>query len=424
VQQETRSSSEVVRPPAALVGGSWRTPTVILVCGCLIGVLGFGPRSGLGFFLTPMSSLHGWGRDVFALALAIQMLLWGAAQPFAGAMADRFGAVPVLSVGAVLYACGLAAMAYADTPAMLHLSAGVVIGFGLAGSSFTVVIGAFGRLMPPQWRSLAFGAGTAAGSFGQFLFSPLAVALIDRFGWQHTLIIFSAIVLLIMPLSLALALPREEGAPAAGAPRQRQSVRQALSEAFGHTSYVLLVLGFFTCGFQIFFIVVHLPAYLIDRGLPAEIGGWTLAVIGLFNIIGAVGAGWLSGFLPKRYILSFIYFARAVAILVYILLPPNPVVTLIFGAVLGLLWLSTVPPTSGLVALMFGTRWLAMLFGFAFFSHQVGGFLGVWLGGVLFERTGSYDAVWWLSILFGLLSAVINLPIVEKPVARVAPAPA
>ena len=393
---------------------------VILACGCLICVLGFGPRSGMGFFLTPMSSAHGWGRDLFALALAIQMLLWGAAQPFAGAMADRFGAAPVLSVGAILYALGLAAMAYAGTPAMLHLSAGVMIGFGLAGSSFTVVIGAFGKLMPPQWRSLAFGAGTAAGSFGQFLFSPLAVALIDGYGWQHTLVIFAAIVLLIMPLSLALAAP----APAAAAPVPQQSLAQALTEAFDHRSYWLLVLGFFTCGFQIFFIAVHLPAYLVDRGTPAEIGGWTLGVVGLFNIVGATAAGWLSAFMPKRYLLSFIYLARAVAILVYIMLPPSAAVTLIFGAVLGLLWLSTVPPTSGLVTVMFGTRWLAMLFGFAFFSHQVGGFLGVWLGGVLFERTGSYDAVWWLAILFGLLSAAINLPIVEKPVQRLAAAPA
>ena len=397
---------------------------VILACGCLIGVLGFGPRSGMGFFLTPMSSAHGWGRDLFALALAIQMLLWGAAQPFAGALADRFGPVPVLSVGSILYAAGLASMAHATTPAMLHLTAGVVIGFGLAGASFTIVIGAFGKLMPPHWRSIAFGAGTAAGSFGQFLFSPLSVALMDRFGWQQTLVIFAGVVLLIMPLSLALGVRREGGTPAAASAAPRQSVAQALSEAFGHTSYVLLVLGFFTCGFQIFFVAVHLPAYLIDRGLPAQIGGWTLAVIGLFNIIGSIGAGWLSGFLPKRYILSFIYFVRAVAILVFIMLPPDAILTLVFGAVLGLLWLSTVPPTSGLVALMFGTRWLAMLFGFAFFSHQVGGFLGVWLGGLLFERTGSYDMVWWLSILLGLLSAVINLPIVEKPVERAAPAAA
>jgi MFS family permease len=401
---------------------SWRTPALILVCGCLIGMLGFGPRSGLGFFLTPLSAANGWGRDVFALALAIQMLLWGAAQPLAGAIADRYGAVLVLSLGAALYALGLAAMAYSTTPAMLHLTAGVVIGFGLSGSSFTVVIGAFGKLMPPQWRSLAFGAGTAAGSFGQFLFSPLAVALIDGFGWQTTLVIFGVTVLAIIPLSLALATP-SEAAPAPGTAKP-QSVVQALVEAFGHRSYVLLVIGFFTCGFQVFFIAVHLPAYLVDRGLPAEVGGWALATIGLFNIVGAIAAGWFSGFLPKRYILSFIYFGRAVAILVYIMLPPNAVITLLFAAVLGVFWLSTVPPTSGLVALMFGTRWLAMLFGFAFFSHQLGGFLGVWLGGVLFERTGSYDLVWWLSILLGLLSAVINLPIVEKPVVRPAVAPA
>jgi MFS family permease len=396
---------------------SWRTPAVILVCGCLISLIGFGARSGLGFFLTPMSAANGWGRDVFALALAIQMLLWGAAQPFCGALADRYGPVQVLSIGAVLYAVGLAAMAYSSTPGLLYLTAGVVIGFGLAGASFTVVIGAFGRLMPPQWRTLAFGAGTAAGSFGQFVFSPLAVAFIDGFGWQQTLVIFGAIVLLIIPLALALATP-SEAAPAPGAP-QRQSVTQALTEAFGHRSYVLLVLGFFTCGFQIFFIAVHLPAYLVDRGLPAWVGGWTLAAVGLFNIVGALTAGWLSGLMPKRYILSFIYLARSLVILVYILLPPNAVVTVIFGAALGLLWLSTVPPTSGLVAVMFGTRWLAMLFGFVFFSHQVGGFLGVWLGGVLFERTGSYDVVWWLSILLGVLSAVINLPIVEKPVGAV-----
>ncbi len=411
-------------PPSSMVArpAAWRTPVIILLCGCLIGLLGFGARSGLGFFLTPMSQAHGWGREVFSLALAIQMLLWGAAQPFVGGIADRYGPVWVLSIGAVLYALGLAGMAYASTPGMLHLTAGVVIGFGLAGSSFTVVIGAFGKLMPPTWRTFAFGAGTAAGSFGQFLFSPLAVALIDRFGWQQTLLVFGACVLLIVPLSLALANPAE-ASPTPGAPR-KQSVSQALSEAFGHRSYVLLVLGFFTCGFQIFFIAVHLPAFLVDRGLSAEVGGWALATIGLFNIIGAIAAGLLSNYMPKRYLLALIYFGRSIAILIYILLPITTVSTLLVAAVLGLLWLSTVPPTSGLVAIMFGTRWLAMLFGFVFFSHQVGGFLGVLLGGVLFERTGSYDMVWWLAILLGLLSAVINLPIVEKPVVRPAPAPA
>jgi MFS family permease len=395
----------------------WQTLAVILVCGCLISTLGFGPRSSLGLFLTPMSSAHGWGRDVFALALAIQMLLWGAGQPFIGAVADRFGAVRVLGGGAVLYAGGLVLMAYSTTPAMLHLTAGVVLGFGVAASSFTVVLGAFGKLMPERWRSLAFGAGTAAGSFGQFLFSPIAVGLIDGFGWQHTLLIFAAIVLLIMPLALALAEPPPSG-PGAVA---HQPVSHALAEALSHRSFLLLVLGYFTCGFQLFFITVHLPAYLVDRGLPAEVGAWTIAVIGLFNIVGSLASGWLSDRMPKRYLLASIYLTRSLAVLAFMSLPTSPASALIFGAVMGLLWLSSVPPTNGLVALMFGTRWLTMLAGLAFFSHQLGGFLGVWLGGVVFESTGSYDAIWWLSILFGLLSAVINLPIVEEPVARAAP---
>ncbi|MPZ56850.1 MAG: MFS transporter [Rhizobiales bacterium] len=404
---------------------AWRTPAVILICGCAVAVVGFGARSGLGFFLTPISTANGWGRDVFALALALQMLLWGAGQPFAGGLADRFGAPPVLCVGAIIYASGLALMAYATTPLELHLTAGVLIGLGMSGASFTLVIGAFGKLMPEQWRSLAFGAATAAGSFGQFLFSPLSVALIEAVGWKPTLVILGASVLLIMPLSLALVAPRGAGAQTPGAaPAQRQSVAQALTEAFGHRSYVLLMLGYFTCGFQLFFIGVHLPAYLVDSGLSAEIGGWTLAIIGLFNIIGSIGAGWLGNLMPRRFILAAIYFGRSVAILIYVMLPLSTASTLIFGAVMGILWLSTVPPTSSLVAIMFGTRWLTMLVGAAFFSHQVGGFLGVWLGGVLFESTGSYDVVWYLTILLGVASALINLPIVEKPVVRTAAAPA
>ena len=406
----------------SVVRANWRTPAVILICGCLIGMIGFGPRSALGFFLTPMSTAYGWSRDVFSLALALQMLLWGAGVPFTGAIADRFGSIQVLCVGTLLYAAGLALMAYSTTPLALHITAGGMIGFGLAGSSFTLVIGAFGKLLPEHLRSFGFGAGTAAGSFGQFLFSPLAVGLIDQFGWQYTLLIFSGIVLLILPLSLALAAPQTV-VPAPGAPPP-QSVVQALAEAFGHKSYVLLVIGFFTCGFQLFFITVHLPAYLVDRGLPAEIGGWTLAIIGLANIVGSLLAGWLSNLTQKRYVLAAIYFGRSIAIAVFILLPPSSAATLIFGAVIGLLWLSTIPPTSGLVAIMFGTRWLTMLFGFAFFSHQVGGFLGVWLGGVLFEQTGSYDVIWWGSVILGVASAIINLPIVETPVARPASAAA
>jgi MFS family permease len=425
---------------------------VILACGCLISMIGFGPRSTLGFFLTPMSTAHGWGREVFALSVAIQTLLYGIAQPFSGAIADRFGTVRVIIAGTLLYAAGIFMMAHAATPETLFLSSGVLIGFGLSGCSFNLVISSFGKLLPESWRSLAFGAGTASGSFGQFLFSPLAVGLVDTVGWRTTLEIFAGLLLLIVPLAFAIATPRSDApaptsarslrkldseqtsarsprkldpaADAAPSAAQIQNYKQALAEALGHRSYILLVLGFFTCGFQLGFVTLHLPSYLIDRGLSAQVGGWTLGVIGLFNIVGAMLSGWLGGRMPKRYILAVIYFTRALAVVFLITLPASPAVALIYGAATGLLWLSSVPPTAGLVAVMFGTRWMAMLFGIAFFSHQVGGFLGVYLGGLLYERTGSYDIVWWLGVLFGVLSALINLPIVEKPVARLAPAPA
>jgi len=405
-----------------LPGSRWRTPLVILLCGCLISAIAFGPRSTFGFFLAPMTADHGWGRDTYALALAIEMLLWGASQPFAGALADRFGAVPVLIAGVLLYIAGIVWMAYATTPLEFQLSAGVLIGIGLGGCSFGIVIGAFAKLMPEKWRALSFGAGTAAGSFGQFLFSPLAVAMLGRFGWQQTLLIYAVMLLAIVPLAFALSAP-SKGVVALTRVGTGQSVGQALSEAFGHKSYVLLTLGYFTCGFQLFFITVHLPAYLVDRGLGVSIGGWTIGAIGLFNIVGSLLSGYISNLMPKRYLLSAIYFSRSVAILIFILLPPSAVTTLIFGGVMGLLWLSTVPPTSALVAIMFGPRWLTMLLGVAYFSHQVGGFLGVWLGGVLFERTGSYDLIWWGSIFFGIASAIINLPIVERPVPRPAAVP-
>jgi predicted MFS family arabinose efflux permease len=282
---------------------------------------------------------------------------------------------------------------------------------------------AFAKLLPPEWRTIGFGAGTAAGSFGQFLFSPLAVGLIDTIGWQGALLVFAVTLLPMIPLSFILAAPRQPGQPAAIMP-PGQTLPHALGEAFGHRSYVLLILGYFTCGFQLFFITIHLPAYLVDRGLPASIGGWTIAVIGLFNIVGSIGSGYIANMMPKRYLLSAIYFCRSLAIMAFILLPPSPVTTLVFGAVIGVLWLSTIPPTSALVAIMFGSRWLTMLLGIAFFVHQLGGFLGVWLGGVLFESTGSYDVVWWGAIFFGVASAVINLPIVERPVPRPAAAPA
>jgi MFS family permease len=409
-------------PSASESPTSWRTPAIIVLCGCLISMLSFGPRSTLGLFLTPQSQVNGWGRDVFGLALGLQNIIWGIAQPLAGILADRYGSLRVLCAGGLLYGLGLALMAYATTPMLLDISAGALIGFGLAGCSFSLVLGAFGKLLPGEWRLLAFGAGTAAGSFGQFFYAPVTISLMPIVGWQETLVIFAATMLLVLPLSLPLATSGLE--QSAGKEAAQQSLTQSLVEAFGHRSYNLLVLGFFTCGFQLAFITVHMPAYLIDRGLSTDVGGWTIGVIGLFNIIGSLASGWLGNMMPKRYLLSIIYLLRALAILVFIIFPITAFSAIMFGAFMGLLWLSTVPPTNGIIALMFGTRWFTTLAGFAFFSHQVGSFLGVWLGGIVVQRTGSYDVVWWLAILFGFLSAVINLPIVEKPVARLAAAPA
>ena len=416
----TTSENRLTPTQSGVVAGTWRTPALVIGMGCLITLIAFGPRSTLGFFLTPLSSANHWGRDVFAFALALQNLLWGIGQPLGGMIADRFGTIRVVCTGAMLYAAGLVLMSHATSAPLLDASAGVLVGFGLAGCSFPVILAAFGKILPKEYRSIAFGFGTAAGSFGQFLYSPVAVLLMDTFGWQQTLVIFAVSMLAVLPLSSALATPQtatvKDAAP--------QSLRAALGEAFAHRSYILLVLGFFTCGFQLQFITVHMPSYLVDRGLSAQVGGWTIATIGLFNIIGSVTAGWPGDRIPKRYLLAFIYFVRAAAILAFISFPVTTVSCLIFAAIMGLMWLSTVPPTNGIIALMFGTKWLATLAGFAFFSHQVGGFLGVWLGGIAFDRTGSYNVVWWLAILFGVLSALINLPIVEKPVARVAAAPA
>lgn len=389
---------------------------LIVVAGCLIAMLTFGPRSTAGFFLLPMSSEFGWGRDVFGLALALQNLLWGLGSPFAGAIADRFGTVKVLCFGAVVYAGGLALMSVAITPGLLHLSAGVMVGFGLSACSFNLVLAAFGKLLPDRWRSLGFGAGTAAGSFGQFLFPPLATGLIGSVGWQETLVIFAIVLLLVIPLAFALATRGTAAPTSASAPTQ--SLGAALSEAFGHPSYVFLILGFFTCGFQLAFVTVHMPAYLADNGITPAVGGTTLALIGLFNIVGSLSAGALASRFSRKWMLALIYAARGVAIAVFVLVPISPLSCFVFGAAIGLLWLSTVPPTSGLVMLMFGTRYMAMLYGFAFFSHQVGGFLGVYLGGVLYEATGSYGIVWWLSVALSFASAAINLPIRESPVVR------
>lgn len=406
--------------------GGWRTPTIILLSGCLLAMLTFGPRSCFGFFLTPMSNTYGWGREVFAVAIAIQNLLWGLGQPVAGAIADRFGSARVLVAGLLFYAAGLFFMKYSATPLALNLTAGVLIGLGLSGCSFNIVLSAFGKLLKPEWRGLALGLGTGAGSFGQFLFAPVGVAMIESHGWQSTVVVFALLMILSAPLAVALTTrpASASGGSTAGSVERQQTMTHALWEAFSHRSYVLLVLGFFTCGFQVAFITVHFPSYLIDRGLDASVGGWTIAVIGLFNIVGSILSGQLSNFVPKRYILSGIYFIRAVSVAIFIMLPPSVPLTLAFGVITGLTWLSTVPPTSGLIALIFGTRWLAMLYGFAFFGHQLGSFIGVLLGGYVFEMTGSYNPVWWLTVVFSFLSALINLPIVEKPAGRFAAASA
>lgn len=396
------------------------SPGLIVMAGCAIALISFGPRASSGLFQIPLTAEYGWGRDVFGLGIAVQNLLWGLGQPFAGAVADRFGSVRVICVGGIVYALGLVVMSQATTPGLFNLGAGVLVGFGLSGCSFNLVLGAFGKLLPESWRPMAFGAGTAAGSFGQFFYPPIGNALIDSVGWQMALIWFAASVLLVIPLATALATrpgpnPTTMGGPS---PPANQSIAQALGEAFRHRSYVLLVLGFFTCGFQLAFITVHLPAYLKDAGLPASVGGWTLALIGLANAVGSLASGWLSTRMSKPWLLAWIYLGRALAIAAFIVIPPTPASCMVFGVSIGLLWLSTVPPTSALVMLMFGTRHMAMLYGFAFFSHQVGGFLGVLLGGVLYERFGNYDLVWWLSVALGVASALINIPIKEQPVIR------
>ena len=396
---------------------TWRTPTIIILAGCLITIVSFGTRAGFGLWLDPMSKSLGWGREVFSLAVAIQVLIWGAAQPFAGLLADKYGNARVLSIGAILYALSVYLMANSDTPGSLYLSAGLLLGLGLAGSSFSIVLAAFGRMVPEERRSTALGIGTAAGSMGQFLIVPVSQFLIARFDWQTALIIASAFPLLIIPLSMALAGKSEFDGIGLD-----QSVGAAIREAGTHSGYILLVIGFFVCGFHVTFIQVHLPPYITDAGMDAYVGAWAIAIVGLLNILGSLAAGMLGDKYSKKYLLSGLYFARAVAIAIYVMLPPTVVTTLVFAGVMGLMWLSTVPLTSGLVAQMFGPRYMGMLFGFVFFSHQVGAFLGVWLGGKLYDSTGSYDVVWWLGVALGVVAALIHFPINDKRVARLAQA--
>ncbi len=397
---------------------TWRTPLLVIIVGCTIALLNFGVRSGFGLFLEPISAANGWGREVFAFAIAIQTVLWGFGQPFAGAIADRYGSGRVLAGGAVLYAFGVALTAYSTTPAVLNLTLGVLLGLGLAGTSFTVALAAIARMVPPEKRSWALGIGTAAGSLGQFLMVPLGQAFIAAYGWAFALILLSLFALAIVPLATVLAGKAPEGSGV------QQSLSQALKEAGGQRSYWLLIFGFFVCGFHVSFIQTHLPAYIVDRGLDPATGAWALALVGLANVVGSYTAGVLGGKRSKKYLLSFIYGARAVVIAVFVMLPMTEISVLVFAFAMGLLWLSTVPLTSGLVAQIFGPRYMATLFGIVFFSHQVGGFLGVWLGGRLFDATGSYDIVWWISLGLGIFAAIVHWPIDERPLARVAPAPA
>jgi MFS family permease len=387
----------------------WR---MVVLAGCCIAVISFGPRSAMGVFQMPVLTSFGWGSAAFSVALAIQNLLWGTFQPFAGALADRYGSLRVLMVGALFYAAGLILMAWSSTPLAFDLTAGALIGIGLSGSSFNLVLGAFGKLVPPEKQPMAFGLGSAAGSFGQFLFSPLAGGLVAAFGWQTTVILFGCVILAIIPLSLAVASPP---APVATEAHGGQSSLSALRAAMSDRSYVLLTLGFYTCGFQLAFVTVHFQKYVIESGLPASTGYWAFALVGMFNVVGSLSAGWLSQRMPRRYILSAIYLARSASTVLFILLPPSTAGVYLFGMITGLLWLSTVPPTNSIIVQLFGARHFAMLSGFAFFSHQVGGFCGVLIGGYAREMFGSYTIAWAISIALGVFSALVNLPIVERP---------
>jgi MFS family permease len=399
---------------------NWRTPAVVLACGSIILMLSLGTRQSFGLFLQPMSTDLGWGRETFAFALALQNLVWGLAQPFAGMIADKFGAARIIVVAGVLYAAGLVLMAYSDTGFAFNISAGILVGLGLSGSAFGVVMGVVGRAFPPEKRSMALGIVGAGGSFGQFIMLPYGQMLINTMGWQQALLILAITVMLIVPLSAALV----ENRKAQAQESHKQSIPEALREAFGHSGFVLLCSGYLVCGFQLMFISVHFPAYLIDQRMSPETGMTALALIGLFNIFGSYMWGWLGNRYTKKYVLSTLYFARAVVIAVFISLPVTPFSVYLFGAAIGFLWLGTVPVTSGLIAHIFGVKYLATLGGIAFLFHQVGSFLGVAFGGYLFDTTGSYKLMWLLTIGMGVAAALINLPINERQIVRAAPRPA
>ena len=404
----------------AATARSTGAPLVLLViAGCVIAAVTNGIRTSFGLFTLPMTTDLGLTQESWGLALAIQNLAWGVALPVAGALADRYGTGRVIVVGLIIYAAGVALMVVSPTGSLLSLTAGLMVGSGFASSSFSIVMVAFGRSVPQEKRPMIFGIATAASSFGQFAFAPIGQGLISAFGWQSALVYLAAIIVMILPFAYALRGRATHTSGEADLP-----FMEALARAWGYGSYRLLVIGFFVCGFHLAFVIVHMPAYLVLCGLPPEVGGWSIAVIGLFNIIGSLLAGYLGGKLPKQIMLASIYFLRAIAIALFVFLPVTELSVYVFSAALGLLWLSTVPPTAGLVTLFFGARYMGMLYGIAFLSHQLGAFVGVWLGGYAFDTTGNYNIVWYLGILLGLASAAIHLPIRERGATafRVAPA--
>jgi MFS family permease len=395
--------------------------TQVLLCGAAIVTLSMGIRHGFGLWLQPITQAQGWGRQEFGFAMAIQNLSWGFVGIFAGMVADKFGAFRVIALGAVIYSVGLLGMAWATDPWVFALFTGVIIGTAQAGTTYAVIYGVIGRNVPAERRSWAMGVAAAAGSFGQFLMVPVEGLLISHAGWQTALVILAAAALLIVPLAWGL---REPALSVPGQIPREQTIVQALKEAFKYPSFQLLMAGYFVCGFQVVFIGVHMPSYLKDHGLAPQVASYALALIGLFNVFGTYIAGSLGQKMPKKNILAFIYAARSLAIILFLLAPLTPTSVYIFSAVMGLLWLSTVPPTNAAVAQIFGVAHLSMLSGFIFLSHQIGSFMGVWLGGYLYDKTGSYNIVWYLAIALGVFAALVNLPVREHPIARKAPLPA
>ncbi len=390
----------------------------VLACGAAIVTLSMGIRHGFGLWLQPITQAQGWGRQEFAFAMAIQNLAWGFMGIFAGMVADRFGAFRVIAIGALIYGAGLLGMAWSTDPWVFALFTGVIIGTAQAGTTYAVIYGVIGRNVPAERRSWAMGVAAAAGSFGQFLMVPVEGLLISQMGWQTALVILAAAAMLIIPLAWGL---REPALNTPGQVKRNQTIAQALKEAFKYPSFQLLMAGYFVCGFQVVFIGVHMPSYLKDHGLAPQVASYALALIGLFNVFGTYAAGALGQKMAKKKILAFIYATRSVAIVLFLLAPLTPMSVYIFSAVMGLLWLSTVPPTNAAVAQIFGVAHLSMLSGFIFFSHQIGSFMGVWLGGYLYDRTGSYDIVWYLAIALGVFAALVNLPVRESPIQRHAP---